>query len=82
MSLNNLFKGKKVRKQLGYNKSVILTIADIKENVHRDSRNQPVFKNYTVKYTNGEVEHFNSLEKIDFCTPLLQKITNIKNIRR
>lgn len=76
MSLNQLFRGKKVRKQLGYGKFITLTISDIKENFHKYSNNKVVFKNYTVTFTNGETEIFDSLEDINFYTPLVQKIIN------
>ena len=65
--LNKLFKGKKVRKALGYGKSVKLKIMDIKENIHRYTNGQVAFKNYTVEFSNGTTEIFNSLNEIDFC---------------
>lgn len=66
MSLNTLFKGKRVRRQLGYRRSVKLKIADIKENIHRYSNGMVALRNYTVKFTNREVVIYNSLDDIDF----------------
>ena len=71
MSLNILFKGRKVKKQLGYGRVVKRKISDITENVHRYINGKVVFVNYTVKFTNGETEIYNSLNDIDFVKPLL-----------
>jgi len=66
MGLNTLFKGKKVIRRLGYGRTVTLKIADIKENVHKYSNGIVAFVNYTVKFTNGETEIYNSLDDIEF----------------
>ena len=71
MSLNTLFKGRKVKKQLGYGKVVKRKIDDIKENVHRYTNGEVVFVNYSVKFTNGDTEIYKSLDDIDFVKPLL-----------
>ena len=66
MSLNTLFKGKKVKTPLGYGKSVTRKIEDIKENVHKYTNGKVVFVNYSVKFTNDESIIFNSLNDIEF----------------
>ena len=69
MGLNTLFKGKKVIKRLGYGRTVTRKIADIKENVHKYSNGIVAFVNYSVTFTNGELEIFNSLNDIEFKKP-------------
>lgn len=68
MSLDQLFKGKRVMKDLGYKKFKLLKIESIKENIHRYSDKKVAFKNYSVIYVGGELEIFNSLDDINFCS--------------
>ena len=66
MSLNIVLKGRKVKLNLGYGKSVTRKISSIKENIHRYSNGDVVFKNYTVDFTNGDQQIYNSLDDINF----------------
>lgn len=71
MSLNQLFKGRIIKKSLGYGKFKKLKIADIKENVHKLTNGEVVFKNYSVILPNEELEIFDSLDDIVFCKKYL-----------
>ena len=74
MSLNTILKGRKVKTDLGYGKSVIRTISDIKENIHKFSNGVVVFKNYSVYFTNGDLKIYKSLDDINFVQPLFRTI--------
>lgn len=81
MSLNTLFKGRRVKKQLGYGEATTRRIADIKENIHKYSNGEVVFVNYSVKFKNGDEEIFNSLDDIEFVKSIFDCfITNKKPI--
>ena len=81
MSLNVLFKGKKVNIHLEYNKVVRLKIADIKENIHKYTNGDVAFVNYSILFTNGEIKIYNSLNDIDFSKPIFSRLNKLIGVR-
>ena len=73
--LNNLFKGKKVKKSLGYGKYVILEIANIEERTHRFSNgNSAMRNNWMITFTSGDVVCVERLDDLPFVKPFFKRV--------